>query len=96
MVIITTTIICSVIDTVSAAKGDNNTGDMVEVFRDDFARAGFLDPAKWNAVNHSSMVNEELEYYTPDDVSVQGGSLTVWNCLLFLTCDYSIRDDILY
>lgn len=44
----------------------------VEVFRDDFNRAGFLDPTKWNADNVSSTVNAEMEFYTPDEVSVHG------------------------
>ena len=56
---------------------DPGEGGMVEVFRDNFERPGFLDPAKWNAVNHSSTVNEELEFYTPDDVIVQGIDYTL-------------------
>jgi beta-glucanase (GH16 family) len=46
----------------------------VEVFRDDF-NGNSVNASKWNLANVASTVNEELEYYAPDEVWQEQGLL---------------------
>jgi beta-glucanase (GH16 family) len=44
------------------------------VWEDDFTGAG-LDPHKWNIVDWAAEKNEELQYYSPNNVKVEDGFL---------------------
>ncbi len=46
------------------------------IFDDEF-NGSSLDQTKWNVRDEASVGNHELEYYTPDDVSVSGGALVL-------------------
>jgi beta-glucanase (GH16 family) len=55
-----------------------NTGSLnyVEVFRDDF-NSNAVDKSKWRVIDWASTVNQELEYYVPDEVWQEGGNLVL-------------------
>ena len=59
--------------TISATAVAND--QLMEVFRDDF-EGGVLNQTTWNVVNKASMVNEELQFYTPNAVSISGTEKT--------------------
>ncbi|OWA50540.1 putative Mast/stem cell growth factor receptor-related protein Kit [Hypsibius exemplaris] len=63
---------------VLAVTNDTSIGPInwVEVFKDDFS-TNSLDLKKWVPTDRSSMVNNELEYYTPQAVTVKDGVLII-------------------
>ncbi|OQV16882.1 putative Glucan endo-1,3-beta-glucosidase A1 [Hypsibius exemplaris] len=48
----------------------------IEIFRDDF-NGGYVDATRWNRANVASTVNEELQYYAPDEVWQADGLLNL-------------------
>ncbi|XP_055344538.1 vascular endothelial growth factor receptor 3-like [Paramacrobiotus metropolitanus] len=56
----------------TTVRGPETT--LQEVFHDDFVGIK-LNTSRWNAADTKSYVNEELEYYRPDNVRVSNGSL---------------------
>lgn len=46
------------------------------IWNDEFDGAE-LDHTKWNVINHKSEINEELQYYSPDEVYVEDGKLVI-------------------
>ncbi|OQV24190.1 hypothetical protein BV898_02137 [Hypsibius exemplaris] len=46
------------------------------VFRDDF-NGPTLDASKWNVINESHLLSDDLQHYTPNDVYVEDGNLVL-------------------
>ena len=47
-----------------------------ELFRDDF-KTPILNLSKWNSVYQNSSVNDELEFYLPENLALLNGSLII-------------------
>jgi beta-glucanase (GH16 family) len=53
---------------------NNITSPDYEIFRDDFSLS-HLNSNKWNAANEASELNDELEYYRPENVFIENDQL---------------------